>query len=718
MLHLILPIEPVPKLPFYRLLSRLLRPFSLRTVLGAVFALQMICVVGLLGTLTLYWGTWPVALLSLGAIGSSLVVGLAVINRILQPIAQLHRAIQATAEGDWQTPLPIQNRDELGQLAWAFNTMAEKLHDSFSELEHLNAELQRSERRWRQFLDGIPLGIVVYDRSGNMVFASRQARILLCLEDMPSVPSLGLDDTFIAYQSGTARRYPSAALPIAQALRGQPGWADDIDLRPGNQPVPIEMATTPIFDQAGRVEFAIAAFQDITARQQAQTLLADYSQTLERQVADRTAALRQAEATQRIILEAIPDLLVRFSGDGVCLDVMNAGAVELVAEPSDQIGKPMGEVLPAEMAAERMHYIRLALGTGQPQVYEYRFQSAIGWRYEEARIVASGPDEVLAIVRDITERKQAEAEVASQRQFLQNVIDSISSIIVVKDRQNRVQMANRASVALQDITPTEMVGQGEIELNPSLSVLDSDQHSPIYQQVIDTQVPYQGEQEIIDRFGHRRWYQVEISPFRDARGTVTGVITNCIDITDRKQMETALKAANEKLERLATLDGLTHIPNRRRFDEYLAQEWQRLVREQQPLSLIMFDVDFFKPYNDSLGHQQGDEALIAISAAVNRAVKRSGDLLARYGGEEFAVVLPNTRRVGAENVAKTIQKEVAALQIAHPRSPVSEYLTVSIGIASVVPTAEQAPEELIAAADAALYQAKRRGRDRYWIRLI
>ena len=718
MLHLILPIEPVPKLPFYRLLSRLLRPFSLRTVLRAVFALQMVCIVGLLGTLTIYWGTWPVALLSLGAIGSLLVVGLAVINRILQPISQLHRAMQATADGNWQTPLPIENRDELGQLAWAFNTMAEKLHDSFSELEHLNTELQRSERRWRQFLDGIPLGIVVYDRSGNMVFASQQARILLDLKDMPSVPSLSLDDTFIAYQSGTDQRYSSVDLPIAQALRGQPGWANDLDLRPGNQPVPIEIATTPIFDQAGRVEFAIAAFQDITTRQQAQTLLADYSQTLERQVADRTAALRQAEATQRIILEAIPDLLVRFSGEGICLDVMNAGAVDLIVDPSEQIGKPLGQVLPADMAAERMHYIRLALETGQPQIYEYRFQAPRGWRYEEARIVTSGPNEVLAIVRDITERKQAEAEIAAQQQFLQNVIDSISSIIVVRDRQNRVQMANRASAALQGLTPPERVDKGDLAIDPILSVFDIDQHSPIYQQVIDTQVPYQGEQEIIDRLGHRRWYQVVISPFQDASGAVNGVITNCIDITDRKQMETALKAANEKLGRLATLDGLTHIPNRRRFDEYLAQEWQRLVREQQPLSLIMFDVDFFKPYNDSLGHQQGDEALIAISAAVNRAVKRAGDLLARYGGEEFAVVLPNTRRTGAENVAKAIQREVAALQIAHPQSQVSEYLTVSIGIASVVPTVNQSPEDLIAAADAALYQAKRRGRDRYWIRLI
>ncbi|MBE9140550.1 diguanylate cyclase [Nodosilinea sp. LEGE 07088] len=718
MLHLILPLKPVPKPPFYEPLSGLLRPFSLRTVLAAVFVLQIASAAGLLGLLTFYLGSWQIGLLSLGAIATSAVIGLAVVNRILQPIAQLQRALQAAARGDWRTPVPVDNPDELGQLALAFNRMAARLHDSFTELEHLNHEMQHSERRWRHFLDGIPLGIAVYDRSGQMVFASEQARILLCLEDMPSVPSLSLEETFIAYRTSTGDRYPTETLPIAQALRGAAGWADDLELRPGNRSIPIEIVTTPIFDQAGQVEYAIAAFQDITTRKQAQTVLANYSQTLEHQVADRTAALRQAEATQRIILAAIPDLLVRFSGEGVCLDVMNAGAVEPIAAPKDQIGKAIGEVLPPQMAAERMHYIRLALQTGQTQVYEYKFQLPTGVRYEEARIVPSGSNQVLAIVRDITERKRAEAEIASQRQFLQNVIDSIPSIIVVKDRDDRVKMANRASATLHGITPQDMVGKRDHEFNANISAFEVARQRHIHQQVIATRTPYQGEQEIIDRAGVRRWYQVVISPFRAANGVVNGVITNCIDITDRKSMETALTDANKTLEQLATLDGLTHISNRRRFDDYLEQEWQRMVREQQPLSLIMFDVDYFKPYNDSLGHQQGDEALIAIAAAATQAVKRAADLLARYGGEEFAVVLPNTRRTGAEIVAQAIKDEIAALALPHPESSVSDYLTVSIGIASVVPTADQSPDDLIAAADSALYQAKRRGRDRYWIRLI
>jgi diguanylate cyclase (GGDEF)-like protein/PAS domain S-box-containing protein len=838
----------VPRHTLARRFSRLLAPLPLKTVLVAVFVLQMAIAIGLLSFLTIYLGTWQIAILSALAIVLSVVAGLAVVQRILHPIHQFTEAARAMAHGNWQTPLPTDRFDEMGQLAVAFNDMAAQLRMSFAELENLNQALQQSERRWRQFLDVIPLGITVYNRQGSLVFASQEARRLLNLEDLPSVPSLGLEATFVAYRADSEDRYPPEALPIARALNGEKASAEDIELHLDDRKIPIEIATTPIFDRQGRVEYAIAAFQDISTRKQAQKVLADYNQMLERQVAERTTALRQAEATQRVILEAIPDLLMRFSKNGICLDIMNAGKVEMIVDPRQQIGKPMAGLLPPEMVAERMHYIHLALKTGKPQVYEYQFDSPEGLRYEEARVVLSGKNEVLVIVRDITERKQAEislresqmlyrsltevlphglyrinraghytfanpaflatlgyslgdclgktvddlyppdvaqayakdnfqvmssgqaikkieiytdsdnskrytqvlksplynaegdiigmqgvfwdvtdlkrteAALDSQKQFLQNVIDNIPSAIVVTDVHNRIQIANRASAAMHGMLPADMLGQ----LDTGFNIVDSDGDSnadvttydDLNQQVIETQTPFQAAQEIIDSDGVSRWYQVIISPFQDSEGQVAGVISNCIDITDRRHMEIALKHANEKLERLATLDGLTHIPNRRRFDEYLEQEWQRMVREQQPLSLILFDVDFFKAYNDHFGHQQGDEALIAIAQAANRAVKRASDLLARYGGEEFAIILPNTRRTGAEIVARGIQEQVKALALEHPHSTVDDYVTVSMGIASVVPVAEQAPEDLIAAADAALYQAKRRGRNRFWIRLI
>jgi len=311
-----------------------------------------------------------------------------------------------------------------------------------------------------------------------------------------------------------------------------------------------------------------------------------------------------------------------------------------------------------------------------------------------------------------------EATLDAQRQFLQNVIDSIPSMIVVKDRSNLIQVANQAAAILHGVIPTEMVGRREGDINPHLSPAEAERLEQISQQVMATQVAYQLEQKLTDAEGNSRWYQLLVSPFKDREGRVIGVVNNGIEITERKRVETALQQANQKLEQLATHDGLTRVANRRHFDDYLQQEWQRMAREQQPLSLILLDVDFFKAYNDYFGHQQGDEGLVAIAQAVRQVVKRSADLLARYGGEEFGVILPNTRRTGAESVAQAIQAEIKALRLPHPKSRVNDYLTVSMGIASVVPTPSQAMEDLVAAADSALYQAKRRGRDRYWIRLI
>jgi len=708
----------VSKFSVMRRFSKVLAPFPLQRVLVTVFWLQLLTGIVILGVLTFFVGHWGIAVAGVGIIAASIVVGLAVVHRIFQPITQLTTAVRAMARGNWQTPLPTERYDELGTLASAFNDLAARLRHSFAELESLNQALRQSEYRWRQFLNVIPLGIVVYDRRGKMVFVSEEARRLLDLEDLPSVPGTGIEDTFIAYRASSQEPYPLDRLPIYLSLNGQSAWADDIELHNRHGVIAIEMATTPIFDGNGQVEYAIAAFQDVRTRRQAQQVLAEHAQILEQTVAERTAALAQVEQTQRAILKAIPDLLIRCRGDGVCLDIMSSGNVELLADKTLQIGHHISRVLPKAMAEERMRYIQRTLETGIPQIYEYEFDAPSGKHHEEARMVVSGDNEVLIIVRDITERKLTEAALARQQQFLQNVIDNIPSLITVKDRQDRIQIANQASAAIYGLTPEAMVGKLETEINPNLSESQAEHYRQINNQVMASRCPHQTEQAIIDMNGVNRWYKMIVSPFQDGNDEVTGVIGNWIDITDRKDIETALQAANEKLERLATLDGLTQVPNRRCFDEYLQQEWSRMVREQQPLSLVLFDVDFFKPYNDYFGHQQGDEALIAIAQAASRAVKRAADLIARYGGEEFGIVLPNTRRTGAEIVAKAVQEEVSILKIEHPKSSVNDYLTVSMGIASVVPTQEQSPEDLVAAADAALYQSKRRGRNRYWIRLL
>ncbi|MCT7948958.1 PleD family two-component system response regulator [Ancylothrix sp. C2] len=182
-------------------------------------------------------------------------------------------------------------------------------------------------------------------------------------------------------------------------------------------------------------------------------------------------------------------------------------------------------------------------------------------------------------------------------------------------------------------------------------------------------------------------------------------------LIEQNHLYQKLEFANQQLQRLALIDGLTQVANRRRFDEYLEREWFRQARERSCLSLILCDVDFFKAYNDTYGHQAGDECLRLVARAIAQEVKRSADLVARYGGEEFAVILPNTDAVGAVYVAENIRIQIEALAIPHATSTVRDRVTLSLGVTSLIPESENEPAMILSLADKALYQAKASGRN-------
>lgn len=173
----------------------------------------------------------------------------------------------------------------------------------------------------------------------------------------------------------------------------------------------------------------------------------------------------------------------------------------------------------------------------------------------------------------------------------------------------------------------------------------------------------------------------------------------------------ALQEARDRLEEMSLRDGLTGVANRRCFDQILEMEWNRAVRTQDPLTLLLIDVDYFKNLNDRYGHRSGDQCLVEVAAALREMLPRGGDLLARYGGEEFAAILVSTNRAGAEMVAARMREAVRALNIRNETS-IGHFATVSIGIATwQVPTSDS-PASLVEASDRALYRAKQNGRNR------
>ena len=205
--------------------------------------------------------------------------------------------------------------------------------------------------------------------------------------------------------------------------------------------------------------------------------------------------------------------------------------------------------------------------------------------------------------------------------------------------------------------------------------------------------------------GVREWQQWEIDFLKHLANQMAIAI-------EQSQLYRQLAIANQKLHQLATTDGLTGIANRRQFDRVFRLEWRRLARKQLPLSLIMFDIDFFKLYNEFYGHVGGDHCLRQVAGAIAKAAKRAGDLTARYGGEEFAVVLAHTSAEGANVVAREICDGIASLKLAHARSSIGPYVTLSCGSATAIPSAQESPDTLIRSADSALYQAKTEGKNR------
>ena len=209
--------------------------------------------------------------------------------------------------------------------------------------------------------------------------------------------------------------------------------------------------------------------------------------------------------------------------------------------------------------------------------------------------------------------------------------------------------------------------------------------------------------------GQEIWVETQTSQFQE--GAQTGRVVTLRDITRRRQAELALERANQELASLVWKDGLTGLANRRRFDEALASEWAQALRGGYPLAILLVDVDQFKLFNDHYGHQRGDYCLVTVAESLAAGVTRSGDLAARYGGEEFAVILPHTPVDDAARIAERIRQTVTLLRVEHRGSPYG-VLTLSVGVAGATPQVGGSAQQIVRAADEALYTSKREGRNR------
>ena len=291
-----------------------------------------------------------------------------------------------------------------------------RAEEARSELSRQKA-LRESERRLIQVLEAVPVGIFVVDAEGKAYYTNNAAQQILgdvsqSASHAEVVTEKKIEEHHLQrlkqiYATQTREFYPEERHPLMLALAGESTRVDDAELQRDDRTIPLEISATPIYDEEGALVYAIAAFQDITERKRIEKLWADYNRLLETRVVRTTKELDKSEATNRAILKAIPDLLLQMDREGVCLNAIAPDNANILNMGANAIGCPLEQLWPPELAGNYLSYLHRALETGELQVFEFPLpQEEEG--YAEARIVVSGDNEVLAIVRDISDRKKAE----------------------------------------------------------------------------------------------------------------------------------------------------------------------------------------------------------------------------------------------------------------------------------------------------------------------
>jgi diguanylate cyclase (GGDEF)-like protein/PAS domain S-box-containing protein len=321
--------------------------------------------------------------------------------------------------------------------------------------------------------------------------------------------------------------------------------------------------------------------------------------------------------------------------------------------------------------------------------------------------LCSQMDEILMETMERSNRIVMETEIASL--IMSQVFNASNDGIWAVDRNFKVIRINKKLLDLLGKPPAEVIGSKCYDLIPDKC--QGEGKCPM-QKIMNGEQVVECEKTLTFTSGHAIPFMVTFTPLSSLDQSTIGLVETYTDITEIKHAEKVLQAANRELERLATEDGLTRMANRRRFDDYLDLEWRRQARANNPISLIMCDVDFFKKYNDQYGHQAGDACLKSVADAIRKKVRRPGDLTARYGGEEFAIIMPETDIKGAWFVAEGIRQELIKKRIPHCQSTAAQYVTISCGIASMIPRLHTTPKTLIEKADKGLYRAKQQGRNR------
>ncbi|WP_414548919.1 diguanylate cyclase domain-containing protein [Anabaena sp. CCY 0017] len=626
------------------------------------------------------------------------------------------------------------------------------IFEDITSRKQIAAALKTSEERWQYALEGNGDGVWDWNAQTNEVFFSRSWKEMLGFAEHEIGNALSEWDQLV-HSDDKAGVYEK----IQQYFRGETQqYVSEHRVKCKDGTYKWVLDRGKIFSRTddGLPLRLLGTHTDITERKRMEE------------------ALRESEKRYRSVISTLAEGIVLQQADGR-ISACNESAERILGLTADQMmGRTSidprwraihedGTSFPGET-----HPAIVTLRTGEPQfnviMGVYKPDDSLSWISINSQPLFQAdelkPYAVVASFTDITAHKQAELSQQNQirqermvaaiaqhiRQSLD--LDQILNTTVAEVRQilqtDRV-IIYRFNPNWSGVIVTESVGEGwKAILN--MEIIDSyfaETHGHLYQDGITKVTPdidsagltachlellqkYQVRAKLVVPIlqGDRVWGLLvahHCSAPREWQSWESELLqqlaTQVAIAIQQSELYQQLQQANQQLENMALVDQLTQIANRRSFDHKLHDVWQNLLREQGFVSLLLCDIDYFKQYNDTYGHTAGDDCLLFVAQALQQTIKRSTDLAARYGGEEFVVILTNTDTEGAIQVAEEIRTAMQQLNIPHAASAVKGYVTLSIGIATLIPTPDMVPLDLISAADQALYQAKAQGRNRYFL---
>lgn len=601
-----------------------------------------------------------------------------------------------------------------------------------SLIAQLKQTLQESQQKYRTLFEILPAGVAITDAHGQLLEVNQASEAILGL-GAEAQTERTYDDPQWQLLNPDGSPMPPAAYASVRALReNRPIVDQEMGFQRSDGQVRwLQVSATPIPLDAYGVAIT---YTDITPRKQAET------------------ALAQQEQQFRTLAENSPDCILRCDRQGRILY-----ANPICRQQLDLSVCTLTFCLPAPW----QDHVREVFATGVSQAMESRLTPPDSSdRLFDCRLVPEFNGDqvasVLVVARDITALKQLQQDQQRQvdrERLLSTITQTLRASLALPDLLHIAVTEVRQLLGVDraliyrfapDWSGTMVAESVE---SPWTSVLGTTLYDPCF--TADLATTYrQGRINRIDDITAHDLAEcyVELLSSLQIRANLAVPITTpgglwgllCLNQCSSQRpwqdwevgliqrlcdqlalaihqvaLVEQLQLANRQLRQWATTDPLTQLANRRALEGHLQQEWQRMVRQQQPLAVVLADIDCFKQYNDTYGHPAGDRCLRAVADILGQAVQRAGDLAGRYGGEEFVLVLPNTDETGATRIVETIQTALAQRAIPHQASPHRQQLTLSFGIAWAIPHPQATPQTLVDMADQALYEAKLGGRNGY-----